>query len=52
MNHKELMQLLFDNGFDTGWGLSGETLVLWEHDAEPPAPLKRPKPTDETPITD
>ena len=52
MNQKELIDLLNKNGFLQGWAIFGETLILWEHDAEPPAPLKRPKPTDETPITD
>ena len=42
MSHEELLQLLADAGFDTGWALSGNTLVLWEHDTEPPAPLTRP----------
>jgi hypothetical protein len=42
MTHQELLQLLADAGFDTGWVLAGEELTLWEHDAEPPAPLKKP----------
>jgi hypothetical protein len=42
MTHIELLKVLDDAGFDSGWCLSGETLVLWEHDAEPPAPLTRP----------
>jgi len=42
MNHNELLQLLTDAGFTTGWVLTGEELTLWEHDAEPPAPLQRP----------
>jgi hypothetical protein len=37
------VQLLIDSGFDDGWALSEETLVLWEHEQEPPAPLVRPK---------
>jgi hypothetical protein len=49
MSHEELLKLLADAGFDTGWVLTGEELTLWEHDAEPPAPLKRP---DETPTAD
>jgi hypothetical protein len=40
--HNDLVQKLIDAGFDTGWALSGETLTLWEHEAEPPKPLKRP----------
>ena len=37
-----MAKLLADAGFPTGWALSGDELVLWEHDAEPPAPLTRP----------
>ena len=29
-----IVQLLLDAGFTDGWALDGETLVLWEHDAE------------------
>jgi hypothetical protein len=50
MNHAELVSKLLDKGFADGWVLSGETLILWEHDADPPEPLTRPEPTDETPI--
>jgi hypothetical protein len=39
-------QLLLDNGFTDGWAMTEEKLILWEHDADPPAPLVRPK-TDE-----
>lgn len=42
MTHIELTELLVSNGFDNGWVLEGEKLVLWEHEAEPPAPLTRP----------
>ena len=49
MTHEELLQLLADAGFDTGWVLAGEELTLWEHDQDPPAPLTRPEATDETP---
>ena len=52
MSHEELLQLLADSGFDTGWVLTGEELTLWEHDIEPPAPLTRPKATNETPTAD
>jgi hypothetical protein len=41
--YKELVDLLLDKGFDNGWVLQGDVLVVWEHDAEPPAPLKRPE---------
>ena len=50
MSHEELLQLLADAGFDTGWVLTGEELTLWEHNQEPPAPLARPKANNETPI--
>lgn len=42
MNHQELIDLLFNAGFNDGWTLEGDTLIGWEHDAEPPAPLTRP----------
>jgi hypothetical protein len=41
--HNDLVQKLIDAGFDTGWALNGTELVIWEHEAEPPKPLKRPK---------
>ena len=40
-------QLLLDNGFTDGWVLTGETLTIWEHDADPPAPLTRPEAQDD-----
>jgi hypothetical protein len=49
MSHDELIQLLFNAGYEMGWALSGTTLILWEHDTEPPAPLTRPEAPDETP---
>ena len=42
-----VVQLLLDAGFTDGWALDGETLVLWEHDADPPVPLTRPKAQDD-----
>ena len=44
-----IVQVLRDAGFTDGWATSGETLILWEHDEDPPAPLTRPKTADETP---
>ena len=41
--HHELVDLLVDAGFETGWILTGEVLTLWEHDENPPAPLTRPE---------
>lgn len=42
-----MVQLLTDAGFTDGWALAGDVLILWEHEEEPPAPLKRPEATDE-----
>jgi len=47
-----LVQLLIDAGFTDGWAISGDTLILWEHEQDPPAPLTRPEATDETPSLD
>ena len=44
----KLCQMLHEKGFSFGWVLAGEILVLWEHDAEPPAPLTRPEPIEPT----
>jgi hypothetical protein len=52
MTHDELCQIVINAGFDSGWAIAGDTLILWEHDQDPPAPLKRPEPTDETPSPD
>jgi hypothetical protein len=43
-----MMQLLLNAGFNSGWVLSDEKLILWEHDTEPPAPLTRPDETAPT----
>lgn len=50
----ELIKLLRDSGFHEGWALAGDTLILWEHDADPPAPLTRPDEpvVVETPVVD
>jgi hypothetical protein len=42
MTHKELCDLLTENGFEDGWCLAGDTLTLWFHEQDPPAPLTRP----------
>lgn len=42
MTHNELIELLQQEGFNNGWTLEGETLIGWEHEQEPPAPLTRP----------
>ena len=41
--HQELTEMLIAAGFDSGWVLQGETLVIWEHDENPPSPLTRPE---------
>ena len=43
MTMDELIELLLSNGFTENWTLSDGVLTQWEHDAEPPAPLTRPK---------
>jgi hypothetical protein len=43
MSHEEIVQMLIAAGFNNGWVLSGIDLTLWEHEAEPPAPLTRPE---------
>ena len=43
MTHRQLVELLENAGFTSGWVLSGDQLVLWEHDEDPPAPLTRPE---------
>lgn len=47
MTHEELCELIREQGFDSGWTLEGETLTLWEHDEDPPAPLTRPEASDD-----
>lgn len=42
-----LVQLLLDNGYTDGWAMTGETLTIWEHDEDPPAPLTRPEASDD-----
>jgi hypothetical protein len=43
MTHEEAKQLLIDKGFENGWSLTDDQLVLWEHEENPPKPLTRPK---------
>jgi hypothetical protein len=42
MTPDEITALLLTNGFNAGWAVLGEVLTIWEHDADPPAPLTRP----------
>ena len=46
MRIEEIMKMLIDAGFDSGWSLNGTDLILWEHDEDPPAPLERPEATE------
>ena len=50
MKHKELCDLLYDAGFEDGWTLQDLILTTWEHEADPPEPLTRPK--TEEPVDD
>jgi len=43
LNISPMVKVLTDAGFSTGWALSGDELILWEHEAEPPKPLTRPE---------
>ena len=43
MTQDELVEMLIAAGFHNGFALADETLVLWEHDEDPPAPLTRPE---------
>ena len=45
MTHTEALDLLAEAGFENGWVLADGVLILWEHDQDPPAPLKRPNET-------
>jgi len=41
--HNELVQKIIDAGYETGWALNGTDLVIWEHEENPPKPLKKPE---------
>lgn len=41
-----MIQLLLDAGFNDGWAVAGDVLILWEHEVDPPAPLTRPESTN------
>ena len=41
--HKALIDKLTAAGFVDGWALQEETLILWEHEEDPPKPLTHPK---------
>jgi hypothetical protein len=42
MTHEQLIQLLIDAGYTSGWAISEQILTVWEHDENPPDPLVRP----------
>ena len=39
MTHTEIMDALMAAGFDTGWVISGEKIVMWLNDEPVPAEL-------------
>ena len=47
MTHLEAVQLLNNNGYVSGYAITGDKLILWLHDEDPPAPLTRPEPLEE-----
>jgi hypothetical protein len=51
MTEPTLATTLISLGFTDGWALSGDVLILWEHDEEPPAPLVRPQETTDEALT-
>jgi hypothetical protein len=48
MMNNPMADLLISAGYSDGWAICGESLVVWEHDTDPPAPLTRPEASDET----
>jgi hypothetical protein len=52
MTNQEATELIKNAGFEGGWTLIEDVLIQWEHNQDPPAPLTRPKATDETPTAD
>jgi hypothetical protein len=42
MTIDEIIELLINAGYTSGWSLLGTELTLWEHEQDPPAPLTRP----------
>ena len=47
MTHEEAIKILLDAGFEAGWAMAGDTLILWHHDQDPPAPFTRPEAQDD-----
>jgi hypothetical protein len=46
MTHEDAIKVLVDAGFEAGWAMAGDILILWQHDADPPAPFTRPEVSD------
>ena len=42
MTDQEIITLLQNAGFNSGWVVSGGELCIWEHEENPPSPLTRP----------
>jgi hypothetical protein len=42
MTHEEIIELLKEKGFESGWALLGQELTVWEHEQDPPKPLTKP----------
>jgi len=42
VTHEEIIALLLEKGFEAGYALLGEELTVWEHEQDPPKPLKKP----------
>jgi hypothetical protein len=51
MTTEETINLLINAGFTSGWALTENLLVLWEHEEDPPAPLTRPTETEDEAVT-
>jgi hypothetical protein len=43
ITHNPMVQLLLDAGYNSGWAMTEETLIIWEHEEDPPTPLVRPQ---------
>lgn len=42
MTDQQIITLLENAGFDSGWVVSNGELRVWDHQENPPAPLQRP----------
>ena len=41
MTHQEICEKLFELGFETGWAVRDEKIVLWENEQVVPKELKK-----------